>query len=242
MKFGYYILQATLILTILFSSKATKLDLTTYYSDKIPIKTGSWIDLLNVRIACPNRGVFKNFVLLKVDNNRYFQFKYQCYSSLKEEADYGESIIKQVRLSTQQEWTSNSYSKTIKSLNTFPVDCWVDYGLNSFQLYLSNGIKRETICHGTKPSYSTTLSVETDRVYIEDYNSIDAMVNLLVGRTEEEDDDVVGYPLRSFKFMIDYGGNFYFVYAYAKLRNMEVVRKEYERKFEELRNSNTQQN
>ena len=240
MKFGYYILQATLIFSIFISSKATKLDLTTYYSEKIPVKTGSWYDLLNYAIACPNRGVFKNLVLLK--NNNYYQYKYQCYSSLKETADYGESIIKQVFLKTKQEWTSNYWSDNLNSLNTFPIDCWVDYGLNSFVLFLSNGIKRETVCHGTKPSYSTTLSVETQRVAIKNYRSVDAMLNIMIGRTEEETDEVVGYPLRSFKYMVDNQGRFYFVYAYAKLRNMEVVRRQYEKKFEDLRNSNTQQN
>ena len=241
MKFGYYILQITLILTIFISSKSMKLDLTTYYSDKIPIRYGTWYDLVNVKVACPNKGVMKNFVLLKVDNNNY-QYKYECYSSLKEEADYGEAIIKQVMLSTKQEWNSNSISQYLTSLNNFPIDCWVDYGLNSFVLFLSNGIKREAFCHGTKPSYSTTLSVETNRIPMKNYLSIDPLVNLLVGRTEQETDDIVGYPLRSFKYMIDSRANFYYVYAYAKLRNMEVVRKQYEKKFEELRNSNTQQN
>ena len=53
------------IIFILFSFiKLQKLSLTSHTSNKFPIKTGTYMDLINVNIECPNYGIFKNFIML----------------------------------------------------------------------------------------------------------------------------------------------------------------------------------
>ena len=243
MKDRYY-LQLYLILILFIVSKQQKLELTTHETNRYQNSYRGWYDLLRFEVECPNRGIFKNFVLKK-ENNQYF-YRYQCYSSVSQDIDYGEPIIKNLKLSTKYEWNYRSYDFGLNYLNGFSVDCWADYGLNYFQLYVKNGLNRYAFCHGIKPSYTSPLSIETEHK-IGSIDSLDALVDVTVGSTAQENDVDIGYPLRGFKYVVDTSSSYsnptiYYVYSYSKLRNMKVVLDSYKQRFEELRNSNTQKN
>ena len=244
MKFGAF-LRFLIIFIFFINTKTQKLDLDTYYTDKLPLRYYNYFDLLNVKVACPGRGVLKNFVLRKDDSN-YFWYEYQCYSSLSEEVDYGEPIIKGLTL-TSNRTLSSSYRiySDLNFLNNFSIDCWADYGLNSFKIFKNNVLQSNTICKGTKPSYTTPINIATEskKCY---YNSIDCLFDVRVGVTDEENDVDIGYPLRGFKYVVQSSGSnnviAYYLFSYSKLRNMKIVRDSYQQRFEQLRNSNTQQN
>ena len=233
-------------LFLLFFSltKEQKLTLTKYIGPKYKVKTGTWTDLLDVSVDCPNKGIFKNFILKK--ENGYFWYEYQCYSSVTENSDYGEPIIKVVRFSSYNKikTTLQSY---IQALNQYSLECDVDYGLNSFKLYISQGlIKRDTFCHGLKATYTSKTVIATTG-NIAYYGSMDGLTNILVGRTDTENDVDIGFPLRGFQYVVDsskstYYPTIYYLYSYSKLRNMAVVADAYKKKFQELRNANTQKN
>jgi hypothetical protein len=132
------------------------------------------------------------------------------------------------------------------------MDCWPDYGLHNFTILVYSGgygkynINRKAICHGIKSSYTSPMNLQTEERYGYAY-SLDSFVDVLVGSTEKETDEIIGYPLRGFKYVIQYDrwtNNVvtYYVYSTAKLRNMKVVRDSYQKRFEELRKSNTQKN
>ena len=76
--------------------------------------------------------------------------------------------------------------------------------------------------------------------------TMDALLDVLVGRTDKENDVDVGFPLRGFKFVVESSSssnpNVYFKYSYAILRNMKELRDSYKQRFEQLRNGNTQKN
>ena len=221
-----------------------KLSLKSYSTDHYQINTGTWADLLNVKVECPNNGVLKNFILQRQGNE--FWYDIQCYSTESPYEDIGSAIIKQVTLNNNYYYNTVP-STNLRSINNFEVNCWVDYGLKSFQLYIyNNALKRNAICHGLKTTYCTKLIVETEH-RIGYYNSFDSLAGVLVGRTDQETDDVIGYPLRGFKYVVDTSSNYYYptvyyVYAYAKLRNMKNVYEEYAKKFDQQRKSNTQKN
>lgn len=222
-----------------------KLSLKSYSTDHYPVRTGTWKDLIQAKVECPNNGVLKNFVLQKKNNE--FWYDIECYSSEVPYEDYGSAIIKQVILNSNY-YYSGLLTNNIKSINNFEVNCLLDYGLNSFQLYIyNNELKRYALCHGLKTTYCSKLSVETEHKSGYYYTSFDALVGVKVGRTDQETDDVIGYPLRGFKYVIDNSRNnyyptVYYVYAYAKLKNMKVVWEEHAKKFEQQRKSNTQKN
>ena len=246
MKFGAF-LQFLIIVNCFINSKTQKLDLDTYYTDKLPLRYFNYFDLLNVQVYCPGRGVLKNFVLRR-DGSNNFWYEYQCYSSLNEEVDYGEPIIKGLTLTSNHTFSSNwGISSNLNFLNDFSIDCWADYGLNSFRIFKSNGLKSNTICKGTKPSYTTPFNIATEPKKCNS-NSIDCLFDVRVGVTDEENDVNIGYPLRGFKYIVQYESSYsnnviaYYLFSYSKLRNMKIVRDSYKQKFEQLRNSNTQQN
>lgn len=234
-----------------------KLQLKSYSSQPVAIKTGTWYDLLNILVECPNNGVIKNFAL-KTDRTNIW-YDYQCYSSLKPEPDDGEPIIKQVTLYSKS--NNNVYiQQSVRSLNNFNVDCWSDYGLKSFKLYLelynqhsyyygeTYLLKREAVCHGVKPSYTTPINIETVKARCDEnyplYSAYSCLFDIVVGSTATENDVDIGFPLRGFKYMIEgsYNPTAYYLYSYSKLRNMKVVKDSYEQKFKQLRDSNTQKN
>ena len=111
--------------------------------------------------------------------------------------------------------------------------------------YYSSELKRATKCHGFKTTYtSKMIYTNTPKAYA--YNSFDALFDAVLGRTDQEDDVNIGYPLRGFKYVVD-SSNYnyatvYYVYSYSILRNMKVVKDESIKKFESLRKSNTQVN
>ena len=126
----------SLILTLLSFTEQQKLDLTKYETKHYPVRTGTWKDLLDVVVECPNKGVLKNFILRKKDG--YFWYEYQCYSSLKLEVDYGEPIIKDVRWKSTHNWES-SLKDSIQAISGFGTTCHVDYGLSIFSIVYENG-------------------------------------------------------------------------------------------------------
>ena len=242
MKYANY-LQLSIIIVIFSFTMETYLDLTTHFL-YVQKRNNNWYDLLNVEVACPNRGVFKNFIIQR--NSTHYWFKYQCYSAVKEESDYGESVIKQVTLTTDFQWTNYNINNYITSLNGFEISCWPDYSLKSFVLFYYNGLKRNALCHGAKASYTTTVTIETEKKSAS-RTTMDGLFDIMVGRTDQETDVNVGFPLRGFKFVIDSSKSrdnptVYFNYSYSVLRNMKVVRDSYKARFEQLRNSNTQKN
>lgn len=236
-----------IISIILIVTNEQKLDLNTYYSERRKISAG-WYDIASLVVECPNEGVLKNFVLRK-ENNELF-YEYQCYSSLSPYIDYGEPIIKGLTLSTT---FNGSYGRRFNNhlyyINGLSVECWADYGLHKFQIlaYSQYGyINREALCHGVKPSYTTTMSIKTQTKTGNAY-TLDPFFDVVVGSTEKENDVDIGFPLRGFKYEITtyYNSDIvsaYYIYSYAKLRNMKIVRDSYKQRFEELRNSNTQKN
>ena len=233
-----------LFFLLIIYTNQQKLSLKSYSTQHYKVSTGTWKDLLQVKVECPNNGVLKNFILQKQGNE--FWYDIQCYSSEIPNEDYGAAIIKQVTFYNYYNYNTvpNNY---LRSLHNFDVSCLVDYGLKSFQLYISNNVlKRDAICHGLKTTYCSKLIVETEH-RTGYYNSFDSLAGVLVGRTDQETDDVIGYPLRGFKYVVDTSSNYYYptvyyVYAYAKLRNMKVVWDEYAQKFDQQRKSNTQKN
>ena len=236
--------QIVIIFIICIQSKEQKLNLQTYSTEKYQFYYNSYYDLFNVKVECPNLGVLKNFVLKR--DNSGFWYEYQCYSSLSENVDIGEPIIKALTLISTHQWTYNYINSAITYLNNYPVDCWADYALNAFVLFFSNGLKRQTSCKGIKPSFTSLVNVRTESKQC-NINSFDCLFDIKVGSTEQENDVDIGYPLRGFKYVVETRNNYnyptvYILYSYSKLRNMQVVRDSYKQRFEQLRNSNTQKN
>ena len=217
-------------------------------SQKIPIYYNYWYDLIGQEIRCPNEGVMKNFVLRKSGNQYYFEL--QCYSSDKgeEEVDYGEPIVKDATYSHTLDTNIYSTSKDLSILNTFEMDCTPEYGLNGFKLFqeydYSRNLKHKKInyCKPTKSYYVSKKNLQTASKKPTS-NNLDCFVDILVGRTEAETDDTIGYPLRSFQFKIEgtsTNRKCYYIYSYHKLKNMGKLRDQRHKQFADLRNKNTQ--
>lgn len=241
MKFRTF-LWISITLILFSSTKEQELKLTDHESDRYTIKFGSWQDLVGVVLECPNKGVLKNFVLKKEDNQIYY--KYQCYSSDTIDIDYGEPIIKQVTLTNKYENYITRYGHDINYLNSFSGECLVDYGLNHFEIINTNkGLNRKTLCHGLKTSWTSTLSISTEKKQAY-YTSLDGLVDVVVGSTAQENDVDIGYPLRSFKYVVESAGYYpivSYIYSYSKLRNMKPERQAKEKRMSDLRKSNTQE-
>ena len=233
------------ILMIIFNQSSQQyLSLTPHQTSKYQLKTGTWKDLLGITVECPHKGILKNFVLKKDSQNLWYEF--ECYSSIVDGIDEGEPIIKGVTL-------RSSYKNTIKiqenisNLNDFPVECWVDYGLMSFKIYNDNGVlKREAVCHGLKPKYTSKLEFQTGKVTAL-ATRIDGLVGITVGSTAKEDNNNIAYPLRGFKYSINTSSSkqkptVSYIYGYSILRNMQKVKEDAKVAFENLRNGNTQKN
>ena len=205
-----------------------------------------WYDLIGQEIRCPNDGVIKNFVLRK-DNKDYY-FDLQCYSSDKEEVDYGEPIIKCATMTSTLETTLSSSRKDISTLNSFEMDCTPEYGLNGFKLFQERDflnrlvLKKANFCKPTKSSYVSKKNIQT-QIKKATTSNLDCFVDILVGRTDEENEETIGYPLRSFQFKIEGTSNnrkCYYIYSYQKLKNMGKLKDERLKQFAELRNKNSQ--
>jgi len=246
-------LHLSLFFILFITTNEQKLDLRTYYSDRVTVQQNrGWYDIHALEVTCPNEGILKNFVLRK-ENNQIF-YEYQCYSSASPDEDYGEPIIKRVTLTTSYDGSyTQGLSPHLSYINGLSCDCWPDYGLHNFTILVYNAgygnynINRIALCHGIKSSYTSPMNIQTQPKTGNAY-SLDTFVDVLVGSTEQETDEIIGYPLRGFKYVVNYNRRnsnevtTYYVYSYAKLRNMKVVRDSYQQRFEELRKSNTQKN
>ena len=216
--------------------------MTYHETDKYDLNTGTWKDLLGVKVECPNGGIIKNFTLRK--DSSYLWYEFWCYSSESPYSDEGEPIIKGLTLRSTYKYTVN-IQENIRTLSGYPVECWVDYGLMSFQLYNDNGIlRREAVCHGLKSKFSTKVEIQTETGTAR-ATTIDGLIGITVGSQATEDDDNIAYPLRGFQYKIDTSSSnerptVSYLYAYSILRNMKIVKQKAQATFENLRNSNTQ--
>ena len=240
MKPDEYLLFMILII-IINQSNQQYLSLTSHSTNRIQISTGTWKDLLEVKVECPNRGVLKNFVLRK--DSTHFWYDFQCYSSRSNSIDEGEPIIKGLALSSTYKYTI-SIQENIRTLSDYPVECWVDYGLASFKLYNDNGLKRDATCYGLKAKYTSKIEIKTATVQAL-ATKIDGLVGITVGSTETETDENIAYPLRGFKYNIDISGSrekptVSYYYGYSILKNMKKLKENAKQSFENLRNGNTQ--
>ena len=244
MKMNLYLLIVTLLVAYSNCQKLVPMKVT---SQKIPIYYNYWYDLLGQEIKCPNEGVMKNFVLRKASNQYYFEL--QCYSSDKgeKEVDYGEPIVKCATYHSTLETTLYNM-KDLSTLNTFEMDCTPEYGLMSFKFFQEydnyNRLKYKKInhCKPTKSSYVSKKNLKTAEKRATS-NNLDCFVDILVGRTEAETDDVIGYPLRSFQLKIEgtsTNRKCYYIYSYHKLKNMGKFKDQRHKQFADLRNKNTQ--
>ena len=241
MKPDEYLLFMILIIIIINQSNQQYLSLTSHSTNRIQISTGTWKDLLEVKVECPNRGVLKNFVLRK--DSTHFWYDFQCYSSRSNSIDEGEPIIKGLALSSTYKYTI-SIQENIRTLSDYPVECWVDYGLASFKLYNDNGLKRDATCYGLKAKYTSKIEIKTATVQAL-ATKIDGLVGITVGSTETETDENIAYPLRGFKYNIDISGSrekptVSYYYGYSILKNMKKLKENAKQSFENLRNGNTQ--
>ena len=237
-------LSIFIILIVINQSNQQYLSLTSHSTSKYPLRTGTWKDLLGVKVECPNGGILKNFVLKTDSSDNTFWYEFRCYSSESPYSDPGEPIIKGLTLYSTYKYTV-SIQENIRTLSGYPVECWVDYGLMSFELYNDNGVlRREAVCHGLKSKFSTKVEIKTGSVTAL-ATRIDGLVGIVVGSQAEETAENIAYPLRGYTFNIDISSSkerptVSYIYAYSILRDMKTVYLNAKAAFENLRNSNTQ--
>ena len=234
----YNICLLAILMTISLTEQQT-LSLNTYETKKYRVVTNSWRDLIDVQVECPNDGVFKN-VRLKVENG-LFWYVFQCYSSEKKETDYGAAIMKFSNAYSTNHFYASPSDKNLIYLTNIKFGDSVDYALKSFVIkkqgtdhfaYLTG--------HGMKTFFQTKYEVQTEK-RTGNMNTLDPLNNILIGRTDKETADIIGYPLRGFKYNVK-DNTFYFTYSYAKLRNMKPVLDSYKQRFKDLRDKNDQKN
>ena len=224
----------------------------------VPMKvtTEKFTSLIGPTISCPNDGVIKNFVLRKSDEGYYFEL--ECYSSDKEDVDYGEPIVKCATYSDTNTLTlKGSNGVYFSHIASFEMDCTPEYGLNGFNItlwrlgYSDLVLQKVSLCKPTKSSYVSKKELVT-QVKQADSLSLDCYVDILVGSTDEENEDNIGFPLRSFQFKYEVKEvkyslfntkktiKCYYIYSTSKLKNMGKLKDERLKQFAELRNKNTQ--
>ena len=226
------------MLMIISLTEQQTLTLTDHRSPNIRVVYNSWMDLTNYKVECPNDGVFKN-IRIKVDN-KYFWYEYQCYSSVKKETDYGAAIMKFSNEYYTYSYGNANFIRSFRYLNGIRIGCSVDYALKSFLLKLGSPFQVIITGHGMKTSFQTKYEVETEK-RTGDMNSLRTLNNILIGRTDKETTDIIGYPLRGFMFNVK-GNTLSFIYSYAKLRNMKPVLDSYKQRFKDFRDKNDQKN
>jgi len=218
----------------------------------VPMKviTEKFTSLIGPTISCPNEGVIKNFVLRKSNESYYFEL--ECYSSDKEGVDYGEPIIKCVFGWVTSKLALMSYDVDFSTIASLEMDCSPEYGLNGFNITIAEEyygfpvLQKVNLCKPTKSSYVSKKELKTE-VKQADSLSLDCYVDILVGSSDEENEDNIGFPLRSFKFKYETVKNrrnsytrCYYIYSTSKLKNMGKLKDERLKQFAELRNRNTQ--
>ena len=234
----YNICLLVILMTISLTEQQT-LSLKSYSTLRYRIVTNSWRDLINIQVECPNDGVFKN-VKLRVENG-YFWYDFQCYSSEKKETDYGAAIMKFSNAYSTNHFYASSTDRNLIYLTNIKFGDSVDYALKSFVIKQeSTSLSVITYSHGMKTSFQTKYEVQTEK-RTGNMNTLDPLNNILIGRTDKETADIIGYPLRGFKYNVE-DNKFYFTYSYAKLRNMKPVLDSYKKRFKDLRDKNDQKN
>ena len=243
MKLNLNLLIAILLATYINCGKLVPLKVT---SKKYSILYNNWNDLIGQEILCPNQGVIKNLVLRK--SNNYYYYDLECYSSDKEGLDYGEPIVKCATLTNTLEVTFSSVRKDLSTINNLEMDCTPEYGLNGFKLFeeadyfYGRKLKKANFCKPTKSSFVSKKNLKTKEKQSTS-NNLDCFVDILVGSTEAENEEVIGYPLRSFQFKVETYSQYrkcYYIYSYSKLKNMGILKDQRHKQFAELRNKNTQ--
>jgi len=127
------------------------------------------------------------------------------------------------------------------------MDCTPEYGLNGFKLFQQKDnnitqIKQSVYCKPTKSMYVSPKHVKT-KSKISNLMNLDGFIDILVGSTSTETENSIGYPLRSFQFLIETHGTnriYSYIYSYSILKNMGKLKDERLKQFEELRNKNPQ--
>ena len=243
MKAQNFLCLYIIIIFVNYSSQRY-LSLTTHQSNRFSSKNGAQ-DLIGKKVECPNGGVLKNFVLLKERGQYYYRF--QCYSSNSGKLDEGEPILKGSTLHYTLH-NSRSLSKSLETLDGVGYYCWVDYGLNSFEIVKDNGNKIKTTgyCKGIKTK-SKKLNINTKQIK-GTYDSLDNLVGIIVGPTNAENDADIAYVLREVKYKVS--SSFFhlltkkvtisYYYSYSIVKNMRTITNNYKSSFARLRNGNNQ--
>lgn len=143
----------------------------------------------------------------------------------------------------------SSASTDISILSTFDMDCTPEYGMNGFMIYQerdnTNKIKakKANYCKPTKSFYVSKKTLKTESKTAT--TNLDCFVDIVVGSTEVETEDAIGYPLRAFQFKFEGTGKnrkCYYQYSTMKLKNMGKLKDERLKVFANLRSQNTQAN
>ena len=232
-----------IVLFLLISkSNPQKLDPVTYTSTPTKINTNNWTEMLNHKVECENKGLLKNFIMLK--NNTHFWYQYQCYATKKDPE--GDAIMKDGMIIIR-DVTKRPYSNSITNLHRMHLNCFVDFGMIGFHLFTEEGYFRwKEQCIRIKPSYVGSLekAYRLSNSQTGYYKTIDAWTNILVGVSDKETETDIAYPLRGFTVNVDTSKSssyptVTFKYSYSKIRNMKTVKESFAKKFEELRKKNT---
>ena len=225
---------------VISNSNQQKLTPVKFTSTPTKIDPNNWTVMLNHKVECKGWRLLKNFIMRK--NNTHFWYEYECYTTTPE----GDAVM------TDFSWvikdvTKRTYSNSITNLKDMKLNCYVDYGMSSFQLFTEDKYFRwKSRCIRIKPSYvgSLTKSKKTTSSQKGNYKTIDALANILVGVNDKETDTDIAYPLRGFQVHVDTKKSsseptVSFIYSYSKVRNMKTVKESFAKKFEELRKKNT---
>ena len=216
-----------------------------YSSDAKPNKSNNFNDLLGIAVECPHRGAMKNFAVEA--NSTYVWYDYSCYSSITNANEFDESILKTVYY-TNSVVIRKSISQSVDYLRDLNLLCPVDYALSKFVLSRTdeNYLSAEYACVGVKSSKQTkSNSATNDQTATGNAKSIEILNDLTCGDTTIESEEAPGTPLR-FKVDVSFSANgdakVQYLFSMHSLRSIEREKKEWAKKMEALRKSNTQAN
>jgi hypothetical protein len=217
-----------------------------YSSDAKPNKSNNFNDLLGIAVECPHRGAMKNFAVEA--NSTYVWYDYSCYSSITNANEFDESILKTVYY-TNSVVIRKSISQSVDYLRDLNILCPVDYALSKFVLSRTdeNYLSAEYACVGVKSSKQTkSNSATNDQTATGNAKSIEILNDLTCGDTTIESEEAPGTPLRGFKVDVSFSANgdakVQYLFSMHSLRSIEREKKEWAKKMEALRKSNTQAN
>jgi hypothetical protein len=217
-----------------------------YSSDAKPNKSNNFNDLLGIAVECPHRGALKNFAVEA--NSTYVWYDYSCYSSITNANEFDESILKTVYY-TNAVVIRKSISQSVDYLRDLNILCPVDYALSKFVLSRTdeNYLSAEYACVGVKSSKQTkSNSATNDQSSTGNAKSIEILNDLTCGDTTIESEEAPGTPLRGFKVDVSFSANgdakVQYLFSMHSLRSIEREKKEWAKKMEALRKSNTQAN